>query len=243
MARKTHKHYAEEFGVSERTFRDWLEQGAPYMNKPKMLTWLNNLQHKTRHVKAYLKKHRISPLPTKKDVLKSKDGQTIEDFRDHYSKELSIATRTNDQSQISFWADLYLKAAESIRRSEIHAAKLGVETGATLPRERVEQIICDMCYSGNACIQSVMTMICQHLSGLDDPVEIYDVLMPAIVGGRLFSGLDKVSKLSGTPGLPDWVIAAYQKEAGQYLGNPELLWPKEKKKKKTKTKTKKKETK
>ena len=47
-----------------------------------------------------------------------------------------------------------------------------------------------------------------------------------MVGGRLFSGFDKVANIKGAPSLPDWVIDAVRMEAKQYLGNSEALWTK-----------------
>jgi len=61
---------------------------------------------------------------------------------------------------------------------------------------------------------------------MSDPAQIYDTLKPAIVGGRLFSGFDRVENIKGAPSLPDWVIECVRLEAKQYLGNSEALWTK-----------------
>ena len=226
MARKTHKHYAEEFGVPESVFRKWLQMGAPYQNEPKMITWLNNLNRKSPEVKAWLKHRGVQPIPKKAAVLSSVKGQTAEDFRDHYRKKLQEATMANDQDQVKFWSDLFLKQDESIRRSEIHAAKLGIDNGTTLPRAEVERILRAVFYAGNGCVNGALTTICEHVAGLSDPGDVYHSLKPAIVGGRLFSGFDKVANIQGAPALPDWVIECVKLEAQQYLGNSESLWTK-----------------
>jgi hypothetical protein len=226
MARKTHQHYADEFGVSERTFRTWLRQGAPYQNEAKMITWLNALQRKSPEVKAWLKARGVKPKPKKSAVLKKIKAKTAEDFRDHYQKKLEEATETNDQDQVKFWSELFLKQDESIRRSEAHAAKLGIDNGTTLPRAEVERILRAVFYAGNGCVNGGLTTICEHVAGLDDPAEVYHTLKPAIVGGRLFSGFDKVANIKGAPGLPDWVLDCVKLEAKQYLGNSESLWTK-----------------
>jgi len=226
MARKTHQHYADEFGVSERTFRTWLKNGAPYQNEAKMITWLNALQRKSPEIKAWLKLRGITPKPRKSAILKKIKAKTAEDFRDHYQSKLEEATETNDQDQVKFWSDLFLKQDESIRRSEAHAAKLGIDNGTTLPRAEVERILRATFWAGNACVNSSLTMICQHIAGLDQPADIYNVLKPAIVGGRLFSGFDKVANIKGAPAVPDWVIDAVRMEAQQYLSNSESLWTK-----------------
>ena len=229
MARKTHKHYAEEFGVSENVFRKWLQKGAPYQNEAKMVTWLNALQRKSPEVKAWLKARGVKPAGKKAQIVSAIKGKTAEDFRDHYQKKLEEATETNDQDQVKFWSDLFLKQDESIRRSEIHAAKLGIDNGTTLPRAEAERILRATFYAGNACVNSSLTMICQHIAGLDNPADIYNVLKPAMVGGRLFSGFDKVANIKGAPSLPDWVLECVRLEAKQYLGNSESLWTKGKK--------------
>jgi hypothetical protein len=200
--------------------------GAPYQNEPKMITWLNNLNRKSPEVKAWLKHRGVQPIPKKSAVLSSVKGQTAEDFRDHYRKKLQEATMANDQDQVKFWSDLFLKQDESIRRSEIHAAKLGIDNGTTLPRAEVERILRAVFYAGNGCVNGALTTICEHVAGLSDPGDVYHSLKPAIVGGRLFSGFDKVANIQGAPALPDWVIECVKLEAQQYLGNSESLWTK-----------------
>jgi hypothetical protein len=224
MARKTHKHYAEEFGVPESVFRKWLQMGAPYQNEPKMITWLNNLKRKSPEVKAWLKHRGVQPIPKKAAVLSSVKGQTAEDFRDHYRKKLQEATMANDQDQVKFWSDLFLKQDESIRRSEIHAAKLGIDNGTTLPRAEAERILRAVFYASNASVNSTLTMMCQQLSGMNKPDEIYRTLKPALVNGCIFSGFSKVANIKGAPSLPDWVIDCVKYEASQYLSNSESIW-------------------
>ena len=223
MARKTHKHYAEEFGVKESTFRAWLKKGAPYQNREKMITWLLNLERMAPGARQWLINQGVNPTKrrSKPAVVK---GDSAESFRDHYRNKLSEATACNDQEQVKFWSDLFLKQDESIRRSEAHAAKLGIDNGTVLPRAEVERILRAVFYAGNGCVNGALSTICEHLAGLSDPSDVYHALKPAIVGGRLFSGFDKVANIKGAPALPDWVIECVKLEAKQYLGNSESLW-------------------
>ena len=191
-----------------------------------MITWLNAQQRKTPAVKAWLKARGVKPKPKKAAILKNIKATSAEGFRDHYQKMLEEATATNDQDQVKFWSELFLKQDESIRRSEAHAAKLGIDNGTTLPRAEVERILRAVFYAGNACVNSNMTMIAQHVSGLNTAEDVYNSLKPAIVGGRLFSGFDKVANIKGAPALPDWVLDCAKTEAKQYLGNSESLWTK-----------------
>jgi hypothetical protein len=227
MAVKSHKHYAESFGISINTFRNWLKRGAPYQNKAKMITWLLNLQRLPEGAKEYLKDNgvNIAARSPRKSIKSGTTGlKDISDFRDYYREKLGQATEANDQDQVKFWSEQFLKTDESIRRSEAHAAKLGIDNGTVLPRAEVERIMRAVFYAGNACTQGVLTSICEQLVGYDDPGDLYHALKPAVTGGRLFSGFDKVSNVTGAPNIPSWVVDCVKLEAEQYLGNSESLW-------------------
>ena len=225
MAIKTHKDYAAEFGVTHSVFTSWLRRGAPYQNRQKMITWLLNMPKRGKATNEWLKSQGVNPVKkrVKPKVVK---GQTAEDFRDHYKNKLQEATLANDQDQVKFWSELFLKQDESIRRSEAHAAKLGIDNGTTLARAEVERILRAVFYAGNGCVNGALATICEHVAGFSDPGEVYHSLKPAIVGGRLFSGFDKVANIQGAPALPDWVIECVKHEAEQYLANSESLWTK-----------------
>jgi len=234
MARKTHKHYAEEFGVSPNTFANWLKRGAPYQNEGKMKTWLLNLQRRPKGATAWLKDRGINVATKKrkpKDVKAATQHlKTSEDFRDYYRLKLSGATETNDTDSVKFWSELHLKTDESIRRSEMHSAKLGLDNGTTLPRAEVERILRAVFYAGNACVQGSLTSVSEHLTAIENPADLYHALKPIIVGGRLFAGFDKVKNTAGAPGLPAWVVDCVKLEAQQYLDSSESLWTKGKRK-------------
>lgn len=218
MPRKTHKHYAEEFGVPYNTFQTWLKRGAPYQNEAKMITWLLNLKRLAPGAKKWLESKGINP-SVRKSKKKSvpKGLTTAEDFRDYYKAKLAESIEVGDQNQVEFWAKLHLQYDESIRRNEAHAAKLGIDKGTLLSREEVERILGAVMYAGNACIQGVLNSICETLAGKSDPAEIYHFLKPQIVGGRLFSGFDRVKDLPGAPGLPGWVVECVKVEEKEYL--------------------------
>jgi len=105
MARKTHKHYAEEFGVSVNTFAGWLKKGAPYQNEAKMKTWLSNLERKSPGVKAWLKDRGINVTGKKRKKDATKDAgelSSAESFRDHYRMKLDEAIQMNDTDSVKF---------------------------------------------------------------------------------------------------------------------------------------------
>jgi hypothetical protein len=231
MANKTQSQYAEDWGVKLAAWNKWKKAGAPVGSEKKLANWLRprqRLNPRTREKMAEVGVKTTTKAKRKQAVQKIESkSKTAEDFRDHYKAQLDEEIQKGeqgDQNQVKFWSELFLKQDESIRRSEIHAAKLGIDNGTTLSRAEVERIFRATMWAGNACVNSNLTMICQHLAGLDQPDDIYNVLMPAIVGGRLFSGFDKVANIKGAPSLPDWVLECIRYEATQYLSNSESLW-------------------
>jgi hypothetical protein len=150
------------------------------------------------------------------------ESKQLEDFRAFYSEKLSTAMATENKAEIRFWTDLLLKADESIRRSEAHAKKLGIETGETIQREEVERILKAVIYAGNACVRKQLKEICQVLASESNPNTIYNRLAPAILGGRIFEGFKAASKSPGKVQLPEWVIDTMQSEGENYLEGVDL---------------------
>ena len=227
---RTDEEKAAEYGVSRQTIVRWGEQGAPFESDKDLFLWMrkNQLKGAARWRREFLEQNPDFELNKKKipKVKKVKELSSAENFRDHYKQQLDEAIREADTESIKFWNEHYLKIDESIRKTELHAKKLGIDNGTTLPRAEVERILRAIFYAGNGCINGALSTICEHLAGIDDPAEIYDVLKPCVVGGRLFSGFDKVAHIQGAPALPDWVLACVKPEAKEYLGNSESLWTK-----------------
>ncbi len=228
MANKSHKQYAEEWGVSLMTWNRWKSEGAPIGSPKSLASWLLNKQRLNKATRARMAECGVRATPKSKlqKEAKSEEGMSAEDFRDKYRAKLEDAVNSNDETGVKFWNEHYLKIDESIRKTQLHAQKLGIDNGTTLPRAEVERILRAVLYAGNANVNSGLTIICEHIAGMDDPAQIYDTLKPAIVGGRLFSGFDKVANIKGAPALPDWVLDCAKTEAKQYLGNSESLWTK-----------------
>ena len=121
---------------------------------------------------------------------------------------------------IKIYGELLLKTSESIRRNEIHATKVGLKSGDTITREQCELYLQKAFYGGNAAVSASLTMICEQVAGMTDPAEIYHTLKPAFVGGRLFSGFDRLRALD----VPQWFLDCVKSSARDYLGNSEVLW-------------------
>jgi hypothetical protein len=225
---RTDDEKAAEYGVSRQTIVRWREDGAPFDNDRELFLWMRKNQIKG------ARKWRVDFLDKTPDlklekksipkVKKQGDLSSAEHFRDHYKQQLDESIKCNDTESIKFWNEHYLKIDESIRKTQLHAQKLGIDNGTTLPRAEVERILRAIFYAGNGCVNGALSTICEHLAGVSDPAEIYDVLKPAVVGGRLFSGFDKVSHIHGAPALPKWVLDCVKTEAKEYLGSSESLW-------------------
>ena len=218
MPRKSQQSYADEYGVSLKILKSWKDLGAPYKDEAKMVTWLLGRGRIPAGAKNWLKARGVD-LDAKAgtDAPAQDKLQSAEDFRNHCKAKLAEAIGHNDQNEIEFWAKLHLQYDESIRRSETHAAKLGIDNGTVLPRAEVERILRAVMYAGNACVQGALTSICEKLAGISEPAEIFRILKPAIVGGRLFAGFEKVKNTRGEPGLPGWVVECVAGEFSQYL--------------------------
>ena len=160
---------------------------------------------------------------------KSVDAEETKDngayyFRDFYRDKLNEAIEQNNEESIKFYNEHYLKIDESIRKTELHAKKLGLEDGTTLPRSQVEQILRAVFFAGNACLQGVLTGRCQEWADIHDPAELYESMKPELVAQKLFSGFSKVVTTTGAPNIPDWVMDCVRTEAKQYLASSDSLW-------------------
>jgi len=152
------------------------------------------------------------------DAIETGKKKSLEEMRDYYASNLDRATRAEsvDRESVKFWNDLLLKADESIRKSEAHAKKLGIDRGELLSREEVERIIKSMVWAGNACCDKFAQQIAQKLSG-KPPAEIYEILAPNLVSSSLFEAIKKVAKTPGDVNLPQWLIDCFLNEEDQYI--------------------------
>ena len=178
--------------------------------------WL--LSHAKRKSKPM--KEAIASVLKPKTIKKVKDEEqrNLEEMRDYYAEQLDDATSSGhtDHEEIKFWNDLWLKADESIRRSQAHARKLGLEQGETLPKDDVERILKNLIWAGNACCDKFSKQIAQRLSG-KTPAELHKILKPNLTALLIFEGLDRLAKTPGDINIPQWVIECVQTQKKLYL--------------------------
>ena len=223
------KELAIMIGYSPKTLSDMLRRkGFRYITESNLRCHLLEANRLTPKIKAFIKRVQDEETPEccKEHSIvgvsdtDTEDLKTQEQLCEFYRERLETALHNDDFHNIKLYSDLHLKTSESIRRNEIHAAKVGLKSGDMMSRDKVEEIMRRAMYGGNSCVNSALTPICEYVAGMSDPAEIYDTLKPAFVGGLVFSGFSKLANID----VPDWFIKCVQESAKDYLGNSEVLW-------------------
>lgn len=222
--KRTEAEMAEEYNVSRSTIVRWKREGAPFEDDEKLNIFVASKERPPAGFKKWREAKGFASAVEADDI--GKDFESKEKLRDYYFEKLSAAAKQNSVTSVKLWNELLLKTDESIRRSEAHAAKLGIDNGTVMPRAEVERVLRAVFYAGNACIQGALTAECERLVAYDKPEDLYHALKPLIVGSRLFAGFDKVANIAGAPGIPEWFIECVRQEAEQYLSSSEALWTK-----------------
>jgi transcriptional regulator with XRE-family HTH domain len=222
----TQQQIADTFGVGQKMVSRWKQQGAPMNDMQALCKWLRlNRQRMPKELKAGIERleKQSSNNATKKILVEGEDRKTLEDFRDYYVEQLNVATKADLADEVKHWNDLLLKAEKCIRESEAHIKKLGIEEGEMMPREEIERIIQAMIYGGNACVRGQIKEIAEVLAAESSPAQIYEMLSPAILGGRIFEGLKVLTKSESQVKLPIWIVECFQSEGENYLKGVDLI--------------------
>ena len=214
--------HARKYGVSTRTISRWLVDNAPLDNDDAMIRWFSGRPNLPPSVRQWLTK-----VTAEKAILDSpvlQDNKTLEERREELDKLLDEALRTHNVAEAKILTELLVKIDESIRRSEAHAKKIGLDNGETITREKCEQILEYVFYAGNACIDSHLQQICDKLADMESAQDIYHFLKPVLTGGYLFSGIDKMAKVKTAIAIPPFIVDVAKLSSKEYLDNPELIW-------------------
>ena len=220
MSKLTQQQIADTFGIGQKMVSRWKQQGAPMDDIQALCKWLRlNRQRMPKELKAGIERveKQTSKNVIQKIVVEAEDRKTLEDFRDYYVEQLNVATKADLADEVKHWNDLLLKAEKCIRESEAHIKKLGIEKGEMMPREDIERILAAVVYAGNACVRAQIKEIAEVLAAESSPAKIYEILAPAILGGRIFEGFKALSKSESLVKLPAWVISCVQSEGENYL--------------------------
>ncbi len=214
---KTSQHdLAAKWGLSQAGVGKLQKAGCNFdLPDEEVAQWLNkNCSRKSKKMRAAIAEV-LKPARVNIDGIEEK---SLEQMAEYYSRQLNAATSAEnvDREDVKFWNDLLLKTDESIRRSEAHAKKLGVDKGELLSRGEVERILRAVAWSGNACIDKFSKQIAQRLSD-KKPDEVHRILKPTLTALTLFEAMKRVTKTPGEVNLPEWVTACFATEERQYL--------------------------
>ena len=135
--------YAEKWGATSMTISNLAQRGCDFDAPDEdVAKWL--MTHCKRKSKPMKEAIALVLKSKKTNKAKAEEQRNLEEMRDYYAEQLDDATSSGhtDHEEIKFWNDLWLKADESIRRSQAHERKLGLEQGETLPKAQVNKYVC-----------------------------------------------------------------------------------------------------
>lgn len=211
---------AKVWGMSQSGIGKYQKAGCDF-NAPEaeIAKWL--LKHATRKsktmrekIESVLKVGRPKAAPPNLDDPK----ESLEGMADYYGRQLNAATNAEhvDREDVKFWTDLLIKTEESIRRSEAHAKKLGIDRGEMLSREEVERILRAMFWGGNACVSNFSKQIALRLSE-KTPQQVHAILKPTLTALMIFEPLKRLSQVPGKIHVPAWVVECARTEEKSYI--------------------------
>jgi hypothetical protein len=214
---KTQKDLAAKWGTTQMTISNFAKAGCDF-NAPdqEVAKWL--ITHSKRKSKAMREAINAVLKPEAVKMVESEKIRSLEEMRDYYSMQLDAASKAEhlDREEVKFWNDLLLKADESLRRSEAHSKRLGLDSGEILSRGEVERILRAMFWGGNACCDKFSKQIAQRLSN-KPPAEVHKILKPTMTALTMFEPLTRLSKVPGDINLPQWVVECARTEEKLYL--------------------------
>lgn len=226
MTKVTQQQIADTFGVNQKMVSRWKQQGAPMDDLLALCKWIR--LHRQRMPKELKQGIERIEKQAGKNVIQAatpdapSNRKTLEDFRDYYVEQLNVATQASLPDEVKHWNDLLLKTEKCIREAEAHIKKLGIDRGEMIPREEVERILKAMIYAGNACVRSQLKEIVEVLAA-ETPARMYEMLAPAVLGGRIFEGFKALTKSESQVKLPLWVVECMQSEGENYLEGVDLI--------------------
>jgi len=221
--KRTIAQMAKEYHTCTKTINRWKKANAPLDNDEALNLWVINQKIVPNEFIKWQIKKGFTQIDKTTDEDIGEEFESQEKLRDFYFKKLSKAAKRNDQNQIKYWNDLLLKTDKSLRELQAHQKKLNIESGEAIAREEAERIIRAMIYGGNACIRAQIKEIAEVLAAEDSPAKIYQILSPAILGGRIFEGLKVLIKSDSQVNLPIWVVECFQSEGENYLQGVDLI--------------------
>ena len=214
---KTQKDLSEKWGTTQKNISLMAAKGCDFDASDKEVAkWL--LTHSKRKSKAMRAAIDAVLKPEAVQPAEGENVRSLEEMRDYYSMQLDAASKAEhlDREEVKFWNDLLLKADESLRKSEAHSKRLGLDSGEILSRGEVERILRNMAWAGNSCVDKFSKQIAQRLSD-KKPAEVHKILKPTLTALLIFEGMNRLAKAPGDINLPQWVIDCMQTEGKNYF--------------------------
>ena len=212
---KTQDELALQWGTSQKNISLQARRGCNFDAPDKeVANWLlANCMRKPKPMVAA-----IDAVLQREPIQLEEDVRSLEEMRKYYGQQLDAASKGKpiEKEAVKFWNDLLLKADESLRRSEAHSKRLGLDTGDLLTRGEVERILRAMLWGGNACCDKFAQQIAQALSH-KPPAEVYEILAPNLTFLTMFAPLSKLAQVPGDINLPQWVVDCVRREQDQYV--------------------------
>lgn len=216
LAKLSQHELSAKWGASQTNVAKLQKAGCNFDSDDKVVAqWLlKNCKRKPAKMKAAIEE----ALKIERASIEGVEQKSLEEMAEYYSRQLNAATSAEnvDREDVKFWNDLLLKTDESIRRSEAHAKKLGVDKGELLSRGEVERILRAVAWAGNACIDKFSKQIAQRLSD-KKPAEVHAILKPTLTALTLFEAMRRVTKTPGDVNLPEWCVECFATEEKQYV--------------------------
>lgn len=213
---------SKEIQITTRSIRAWIQRGAPIEGtREELARWIAEQTKISAKARNWSRKVLAASKPKKTKRKKLSDEtdelEILKAVLREHTAALDVATDEDNLDRIRFYTDSVKNLASTIRETEAHAKRMGLQTGETLPREEVERILAMVFNAGNACIERNLVQYCQRWADIHDPAELYEVMKPQLVFSTLFSGFSHYENAKGNPHLPQWVVDHALRERDNYI--------------------------
>ena len=230
--------WAEYWGVNRRSIQRWLKQGLPVDRPARMALYIIDLKSPAPGAKA--KAEEILAKQTKgiepealvedeaeeveeegepEDFAEDAGNVNLEYLKGMYWRKLQAATKANREDLITYWDRKLRDVLKAIRDGELHAQRLGIEDGVTLPRNEVENLIRAMAFWLVRGIDQDMGDYAKKFLELNYVEEVQQVLDPYLLQRRLLIPFGKAASTSGPLRLPSWCVEILRDSVDDYIQN------------------------
>jgi hypothetical protein len=235
---------AVHWRVGEATIKRWRTKGAPLTSDEEMAAWFatqNSVPpvalarakelatgataaggppaNSDAEWKAFVEQSKLDATDTPKQSLAS-----ITRARDFAAFRFMEAAKTNNRSDMKFYADLLSTFDGVVHDAQLRAKKLGIDQGELLPRPEVERIVFALGYWLMRAADLQLDALTGRLKALAPGLAaeaVRGVLEPELLSMRFLEPFARAAKIQSGVSLPEWFVAKMRETAGDYLENGE----------------------